>query len=461
MGARRDVIAVIDIGKSNVRVCAVDENGRGLGALATSNRVVSEPPYPHFDTDGLFGWIVAALRELAAQYEVRTIVSVAHGACAALVGARGLVLPVLDYEFEGVGEIDREYDAAARDFAHTASPRLPVGLNLGRQLYWLSRRYPGEFARATIIPYPQYWGWSLTGVRACEATSLGCHTDLWEPRAGEFSQFAHAMGWDAKFARRCDAWTPLGPPSAEVAAAAGVSRSCTVLAGIHDSNASYFAYRGARDDRFSVVSTGTWVVAMSRGASLDLLREERDTLANVDAFGEPLATARFMGGREYEAIAGPVGLGIQPTMEDFAQVVRAGTLVLPAFSTQGGPFRRSVGRFIGPPPADARSRAALASLYCGLMTDMCLDFIDARGDVIVDGPLARNAVFTSALAALRSPQRMLSSADEVGTLRGAAMLAAKSSGTACPAPSLDECRPADVGDVREVRARWRSLIPEV
>ena len=35
--------------------------------------------------------------------------------------------------------------------------------------------------------YPQYWAYRLTGVLANEVTSLGCHTDLWDYRAGDFS----------------------------------------------------------------------------------------------------------------------------------------------------------------------------------------------------------------------------------------------------------------------------------
>ena len=34
--------------------------------------------------------------------------------------------------------------------------------------------------------YPQYWAYRLTGVLANEVTSLGCHTDLWNYRAGGF-----------------------------------------------------------------------------------------------------------------------------------------------------------------------------------------------------------------------------------------------------------------------------------
>ena len=302
--ARPEAAAVFDVGKSNVRLSAVNDDGVALATIERPNRVNGGDPYPHFDADELYAWLIDGLATLARDFEIHSVVPVTHGASAALVDDDGLVLPIMDYEFRGVSEIDSEYDAMARDFARTASPKLPAGLNLGRQLFWQQQKFPREFDRATILPYPQYWAARLCGVRAWEPTSLGCHTDLWEPRRGEFSSFARTMGWDSRFGRRANAWTPLGPPLPEVAAATGLSRECKILAGIHDSNASYLAHRASREHPFCVVSTGTWIVVMAHGSPLDVLREELDTLANVDAFGNAVATARFMGGREYAAICG-------------------------------------------------------------------------------------------------------------------------------------------------------------
>ena len=74
--------------------------------------------------------------------------------------------------------------------------------------------------------------------------------------------------------------------------------------GIHDSNASYLRFLMDRErEAFTVVSSGTWTIVMANRGDLRRLREDRDMLANVNAFGAPIATARYMGGREYEAIA--------------------------------------------------------------------------------------------------------------------------------------------------------------
>ena len=457
--ARPEAAAVFDVGKSNVRLSAVSDDGVALATIERPNRVNGGDPYPHFDADELYAWLIDGLATLARDFEIHSVVPVTHGASAALVDDDGLVLPIMDYEFRGVSEIDSEYDAMARDFARTASPKLPAGLNLGRQLFWQQQKFPREFDRATILPYPQYWAARLCGVRAWEPTSLGCHTDLWEPRRGEFSSFARTMGWDLRFGRRANAWTPLGPPLPAVAAATGLSRECKILAGIHDSNASYLAHRASREKPFCVVSTGTWIVVMAHGSPLDVLREELDTLANVDAFGNAVATARFMGGREYAAICGADAGLAQPSVGDLETILASGALAVPSFADQGGPFREQVGHIVGNVSAAPPHRAALAALYCALMTDWCVTMLKARGDIILEGRLASNEVFASALAALREPQQIFRSPDETGTLRGAVSLSLIARGKNPQSAALVPCSAGPVGKLRSTRDRWRSLLP--
>jgi L-fuculokinase len=458
--AQAEAVAVFDVGKSSVRLSAVNDAGVPLLTLERQNSVVGGHPYSHFDTDALYAWLLDGLATLAHDFEFHYVVPVTHGACAALVDDdHKLVLPIMDYEFRGVSEVDSDYDAIARDFARTASPKLPAGLNLGRQLFWQQRQFPREFSRATILPYAQYWAARLCGVHAWEPTSLGCHTDLWEPRRADFSSFAKTRGWDSRFGRRVTAWTPLGPPLPEVAAATRLSSECKILAGIHDSNASYLAHRATRERPFCVVSTGTWIVAMAHGSPLDVLREERDTLANVDAFGNSVPTARFMGGREYAAICGADAGLVQPSVGDLKTVLASGVLAVPSFEDQGGPFRAQHGRIVGDVPNAPRHRAALAAMYCALMTDFCLTMLAARGDIILEGRLASNAAFASALAALRQPQPVFRSPDETGTLRGAVSLSLLACGKRPPPAALEVCSVGPIEKMRSTRLRWRSFLP--
>ncbi|NIA52088.1 L-fuculose kinase [Massilia sp. TW-1] len=414
MSAPHDALIVLDIGKTNAKLALIDAAGTVLAERRRPNAVRTDGPYAHHDTDGLWDWMLGTCREFAPLARVSAIVPVTHGATAALVDDGGLVLPVLDYEADLPG---LDYDAPP--YAETLSPSLPAGLNLGRQLAWLHARFPDAFGRAHhILMYPQYWAWRLCGRAASEATSLGCHTDLWDPRRQAYSSLVARAGWTALM-------PPLAPPHAvlgtllpDVVAATGLPPDCRVLCGIHDSNASLLRYLGNGEG--TVLSTGTWVIAAAFGAPLDGLREHADMLANTNALGQPVACMRFMGGREFGELAGaaPVPCGF----DDLERLVAQGTVALPCFAATGGPFAGRAGAIAGPHPADACERYALATLYCVLVTDYCLDALGAAGPLAVEGSFTANPWFGPLLAALRPAQAVSYSDDASGTTCGGWML---------------------------------------
>jgi sugar (pentulose or hexulose) kinase len=234
-----------------------------------------------------------------------------------------------------------------------------------------------------------------------------------------------------------------------------------VVAGIHDSNASYLAQLAGRSDPFAVVSSGTWTIVMAHGGRLRGLDPRRDTLANVDALGAPVPTARFMGGREYAAIAGETPGRVEVADADLLAAIERGDLALPSFVPGVGPFPEAHGRLRVASPGDPRARAAVAALYCALVTDECLGLADARGDVVVEGPFAQNRALLRALAGLRPAQRVLASQDATGTLAGAARLAVWSrvgpSAPREPSPARP-IEPLAAGALAAYRARWRAAL---
>ncbi|MFC5462650.1 FGGY-family carbohydrate kinase [Massilia niabensis] len=415
----QDALIVLDIGKTNVKLALIDAGGAVLAEERRPNAIVHDGPYPLHDTDGIWEWMLATCRTFAGLAQVSAIVPVTHGATAALVDDDGLVLPVLDYEAALPG---LDYDAVRPPYAQTFSPSLPVGLNLGRQLVWLAQRYPAEFARTRhILMYPQYWAWRLCGAAASEATSLGCHTDMWDPVQQRYSQLVDSMGWQPLMPPLAKPRDALGTLKPELAARTGLPASCQVLCGIHDSNASLVRYldrEGGAAPR-TVLSTGTWVIAAAFGVPLEGLREEADMLANTNALGQPVACMRFMGGREFAALAGTQPVSC--TFEQIEALVARGTMALPCFA-EAGPFAGRAGQVQGPAPQDASERFALATLYCVLMTDYCLDALDARGPIAVEGSFTANPWFGPLLAALRPQQAVSYSDDASGTTCGGWLL---------------------------------------
>ena len=196
---------------------------------------------------------------------------------------------------------------------------------------------------------------------ASEATSLGAHTDLWRPKDGDLSSMVDKLGWRRLFPPMRKAWDTLGTLKPEVAAATGLPPDVRIICGAHDSNASLVPHLISRRDPFTVISTGTWVIIMAVGGTARL-DPEADMLANVDVRGEPVPTARFMGGREFAVLAGDAPADADEA--DVAAVIASGALALPAFSDQGGPFAARKGVIEGPAPDNAKSaRGARDALF--------------------------------------------------------------------------------------------------
>ncbi|GGL71938.1 FGGY-family carbohydrate kinase [Wenxinia marina] len=413
-------VAVVDVGKTNAKVALVDTGTlTEVAVRRTPNLVQPGPPWPHFDLNGLWDFILGALAELQAAHGVDAISVTAHGASAVLLDAGGgLAAPMLDYEHDGPDGVAVEYDAIRPPFEATGSPRLPMGLNLGAQLHWQLAVDPGLRDRvAQVVTYPQYWSGRLTGVWRCEATSLGCHTDLWEPVAGRFSALKDRLG--LPFAPLARADNVLGPVLPEVAARTGLLPGTPVVCGIHDSNASLYPHLLGRTPPFAVVSTGTWVISMAVGSAVPALDPARDTLINVAATGAPVPSARFMGGREFERVAGE---GPAPTEAEVASVLSRAAMLLPAVEPGSGPFAGRAARWTVPEvDLSPGKRTAAASFYLAGMTATCLRLTGAEGPVVLEGPMAANRLLSGMLAAATG-RHVIAADGATGTSIGSVLL---------------------------------------
>lgn len=431
---------VIDIGKSHAKLLMVDAQGAVLERFGRTNAPVqSALGYPALDVQGLEGWMAQTLRGCENTARCSRVITSTHGAALVALGDEGLAWDPVDYEFDLLAYhpmLAKAFDAASDGFAHTLSPDLPAGLNAARQLFCVQNQHPEAWRRThCLLPYAQYWAWRLSGVAASEVSSLGCHTHLWRPQEGAFSALAQDQGWAALFAPLRSAWEVLGTVTPEIATAWGLPAHCQVHVGVHDSNACLARYLDASTDQaaaLTVVSSGTWTVLMAPGAPTASLQAERDMLANVDVLGRATPTARFMGGREFAALLD----GAAPdagTLADVQALVDSGTLATPSFAEHGGPFMGHQGQIVrnGQPLEAALplgQRAALAALYCAQTTawlvDRLWDGVALPRTVVLEGPLAQNALYLALLQALLPQAHCLASHDAVeGTARGAWLLA--------------------------------------
>ena len=418
MGERATV--VLDVGKTLTKLSLWAADGRLVAQGSRANERIETGGYFALDAGGIEQFVAESLESFGRRADVGAIIPVGHGAAAVVVDENGLVLPPLDYEHPIPAAVRDAYNEQRDPFALTGSPALPDGLNLGAQLFFLESLQPGLLSgNRRIVPWAQYWSWVLSGVAASEVTSLGCHTDLWHPLARAPSGLAIKRGWSDHFAPVREAGAVIGTLRSKWAERTGLAARVRVHCGVHDSNAALVAARASVEfagREATVLSTGTWFVAMrSPGGgspvSMGSLDEKRDCLVNVDVGGNPVPSARFMGGREIELLTGVDArridvVGDQPALlAGVADVVASKAMVLPAFVPGCGPFPHGRGRWVCMPGDEMRRRTAVG-LYAALVSDVALELVGARERLLIEGRFSDCQVFVRALAALRPDMRV-------------------------------------------------------
>ncbi|MFN7726707.1 MAG: FGGY-family carbohydrate kinase [Rubrivivax sp.] len=450
---------VLDVGKTRSKLLVLDRDGAVVHSTDHASGALKNGAYASLDTFDLAAWLEQALADLGPLRAGlgRAIVS-AHGAAFACVQGDHLAGPVPDYEFAGFDDRPTDWAQQIGGFEETCSPDLPRGLNAATQFDWLERHGHGAALQGTLLPYGQYWAWWFSGVLASEVSALGCHTHLWNPSAGAYSQLAERRGWAGRFAPLRRAWEVLGPVRPALAQHLGLPAGLRVHTGAHDSNACLARYLRSHP-RMTLVTTGTWVVVMGPGAPARPLDAERDLLCNVSVRNEPVPTGRFMGGRELQQLC--AGADPQLANADTLQLLlQRGVLALPGFEAQGGPFRQHHGGVEdaqGPLALHSLSpteRATLAALYTAQVTAWIVDRLGGAGPVVVEGPFAHNPVYTGVLAALLPQAPLLVSTDALeGTARGAWMLAHWTE-PGVTTPSTAAAPPLHAAALQALHRRW-------
>jgi sugar (pentulose or hexulose) kinase len=455
---------VIDVGKTLSKISLWDAGGRMLDREVHPNVPIEVDGVRRLDAPGIGAWLIGALGRYADQ-PIQTIVPVAHGAGVAALVDEALALLPLDYEQPLPPSVMSAYRAQRDAFALTGSPALVGGLNMGSQLWWLEQQAPAAMARATLLPWAQYWAWFLTGTAVSEVTSLGCHSDLWCPHAGDFAPMARRLGWAQRFAPIVKANQLVGTLRPEIAAQTGLSPDVGVLAGLHDSNAALLAAQGfaeIADNEATVLSTGTWFVAMRLPAmpvATADLPEDRDCLVNVDVSGRAVPSARFMGGREIAALIDRETQRVdwesdQPALlAAVTELLAEQSMVMPTLAQGFGPFPQGRFDWINRPQSWDARRAA-ACLYAALVADTSLDLVGSSQRLLIEGRFANAQVFVRALATLRRDTAVYSANADHDVSFGALRLI---DSDLQPAGNLVRVEPLRF-DLDTYRARWQAEI---
>jgi len=418
-------IAVLDIGKSNLKLLVASDDGRPIETIVAPNAATTTGGYLAYDLAALESWFLDALAEVARRHSIGAVIATGHGCGAVLADGQSAVLPMMDYEAVSPPEIDRAYELMAPSYAEVFCSNGSGAMRLAKQLLWQQTECPAEFARATAyLTTAQYLAMRLGGRQASEISQLAAQGHIWDAAGRRPSSIMRARGWDRLLPPIAAAGTVLGMVSEAVVRRTGLSPATEILCGVHDSNANLFRYVAAGLGEASVLSTGTWMIGFNRGLDLAELDPDRAMVLNIDVDGKNAPSTLTMTGREYELIRGDHLADDAAVLAAIPKLVEQRTLALPSFVGDDGLFpgagRR--GRVSGPAPRGPAEWQALAVLYAAFTASFCLDALASTGRVIVDGGFAVNVPFARALATLRPGQLVSASQSRDGTALGAALL---------------------------------------
>jgi sugar (pentulose or hexulose) kinase len=311
-------IAVFDVGMTNKKVMVFDDKLKLLdeayGTFAPGEGRAGGQEFAVHNLPQIKEFFLGELARFAAKYPVKAVAVTTHGATfVCLDGSGEVCVPCVLYTHEP-GEAFQEAfyaKAGGRDELQRATftPPLSAMINAAKGIFFLQTYLPDEFARTkTILSYPAYWGYELSGVCGAEPTFLGCHTYLWDHAKSAYSGVADRLGIRALLPQNYrNSYETLGVIRPEIARKTGLSPDTIVTMGIHDSNASLLPYLvKEKAGRFVLNSTGTWCVLMKPGETLDYESGDIGNIVffNQSALRKPVKTAIFLGGMELDMYVG-------------------------------------------------------------------------------------------------------------------------------------------------------------
>ena len=405
---------VLDIGKTNVKLTFVDSsNNKALYSFRTKQENIIRHSIKILNSNSIYEWALTKIVFVGRKYSLDKFVCTAHGTSIALIGEQNQeILACTDYEYK-FDKIFDHYKRLAPNFNESFTPFLENGLNIGQQIYYLYKKNPKMIKNTKfILTYPQYIAWKLSGNFSSEISYLGCHTHLWDFKKNKLSSFVKKLRLENKFPPMRKAWEVIGQKKI-------ANSNLQIVNGVHDSNASYLYFKNSNIKNFTLVTTGTWYIIFNQKTSLTNLNPNLDMLANIDVFGKPVPTIRFMGGREYDNLMKV--FKITTNTKALKNFNYKNYLIYPSYASGGAFINKKINiNFFK--KLKKGQIYYLICLYIAFVINFSLNKMKSSNTIILDGPITKNITIMKILSSLRPKQLVLKNKKEIGTTLGATNL---------------------------------------
>jgi sugar (pentulose or hexulose) kinase len=295
-----EVIAIFDIGKTNKKFLLFDA---GMKIVFQSEQVFDEiaddDDFPCDDIKKIECWIRETISAVIKGnlFQIKAINFSCYGASLVYLDEKGdrvgllynYLKPMSDDTLEGFYE---KYGGVGEFSCNAASPALGM-LNSGLQILWLKQYKPELFGKIkSIIHFPQYLSYLFTREIVSEYTSIGCHTAMWDFERNQYHRWLADEGIHLP--------EPLSNSTVFNVEIEG--KRIDVGIGIHDSSASLVPYFMRTNEKFILISTGTWCIFMNPFNKEPLTTEQlqHDTLCYISINQQQVKSSRLFFGHIHD-----------------------------------------------------------------------------------------------------------------------------------------------------------------
>jgi len=297
---RKEVIAVFDIGKSNKKILLFDSDYKVVFEEDRRfDEIKDDDDYSCDNIEVIENWMTETLSSIlsADKYHVVAVNFATYGASLMYLDeAKKRLTHVYNYlkpmPKEVLAGFYDKYDGLAEFSRITASPAMDM-LNSGLQILWLKKTKPEIYKHVkNIVHFPQYLSLLFTGEVASEYTSIGCHTAMWNFDKQTYHRWLKDEGITL----------PVPSPNSLLKNVRISNVDVPVGIGIHDSSASIVPYLMSSNEKFILISTGTWCIFMNPSNPEPLTQDQlvQDTLCYLSAEQKQVKSSRLFLGHIHE-----------------------------------------------------------------------------------------------------------------------------------------------------------------
>ncbi len=437
---KEKVVAIFDIGKTNKKILLFNSEFEVVYHFEEKfTTTVDEDGFECDDIELIEQWVKNTIHQII-QEDKYTILGVnfsTYGASLAYIDTDGNRLtPIYNY-LKDVGleiqqKLYQKYGGEAEFCRRTASPALGLMLNSGIQTLWLKNEKPDLWWKVHfVLHFPQYLSYLFTGKLISEPTSIGCHTFMWDFDEMKYHQWIDDENIPLAFPVNNDSVFKTTIDDKEI----------QVGTGIHDSSASLVPYLQNSEEKFILISTGTWCINMNpfNAQPLTAHQLQNDCLCFLTPKKEQVTSSRLFMGHFHEVLTQKITAYFNADENRFKTILYNANSVLELknkFSDKAVYFPKGKNHFDeGLDFIDLSVFANFDEAYTYMvmeLTQLCIESIelviptyDLTTTLYVSGGFVRNDIFINLLQKHFVNKKVITSEIENASALGAAFVIAE------------------------------------